>query len=70
MTCEWIGPGEGCQEPAIAYRNYCECHVWRIYQKGTKLGKRKKDQRIANDVFLWQSLLDEAITELELEGEL
>ena len=70
MTCEWIGLGEGCQEPTLPYRNYCECHVWRIYQKGTKLGKRKKDQRIANDVFLWQSLLDEAITELELEGEL
>lgn len=70
MTCEWIGEGEGCQEPALTNRNYCECHVWHIYQKGTRLGKRKKDQRIANDVFMWQSLLDEAITELELEGEL
>jgi len=66
MICEWT---EGCLSPATM-RSYCECHVWRVYQKGTKLSARRKDQRIANDVFLWQSLMDEAINELELEGEL
>jgi len=66
-TCEW---SEGCDHPKVPGRNYCEHHLWLVYQKGTKLGRRKKDQRIANDVFLWQSLMDEAITELELEGEL
>jgi hypothetical protein len=68
MTCEWIGEGEGCTHEKLPGRNYCEDHLWQIYQKGTKLGRRKKDQRIANDVFMWQSLLDEAIQELEEEG--
>ena len=68
MTCEWIGEGEYCNHPTLPGRNYCEDHLWLVYQKGTKLGRRKKDQRIANDVFMWQSLMDEAITELEEEG--
>ena len=70
LTCEWIGEGEGCTETALSNRSYCECHLWRVYQKGTQLGRRKKDQRTANDVFMWQSLFDEAVQELELEGEL
>lgn len=68
MTCEWIGEGEGCTHATLPGRNYCEDHLWLVYQKGTQLGRRKKDQRIANDVFMWQSLMDEAITELEEEG--
>lgn len=68
MICEWIGQGEGCDQPALEGRSYCEHHIWQIYQKGTKLGKRKKDQRTANDVFMWQSLMHEAMEELELEG--
>ena len=68
ITCEWIGEGEGCSHSTVPGRNYCEHHLWLVYQKGTQLGKRKKDQRIANDVFMWQSLMDEAITELEEEG--
>lgn len=68
MTCEWIGEGERCTHATVPGRNYCEHHLWLVYQKGTKLGKRKKDQRTANDVFMWQSLLDEAVQELEEEG--
>ena len=68
MICEWIGEGEGCTHAIVPGRNYCEDHLWLVYQKGTKLGKRRKDQRIANDVFMWQSLLDEALQELEEEG--
>lgn len=68
LTCEWIGEGERCNHAAVPGRNYCEDHLWLVYQKGTQLGRRKKDQRIANDVFMWQSLMDEAITELEEEG--
>lgn len=68
MNCEWIGEGELCGQSAIEGRSYCEHHLWKVYQKGTQLGKRKRDQRIANDVFLWQSLMDEAIQELEDEG--
>jgi len=70
LTCEWIGEGELCTEPVVLGRSYCECHLWRVYQKGTQLGRRRKDQRTANDVFMWQSLMDEALQELELEGEL
>ena len=67
-TCEWIGLGELCSQSAVEGRSYCDHHLWLVYQKGTQLGKRRKDQRIANDVFLWQSLMDEAIQELEDEG--
>ena len=70
LTCEWIGEGELCEHTALEGRSYCEQHLWRVYQKGTQLGRRRKDQRTANDVFMWQSLMDEAIQELELEGEL
>lgn len=68
MICEWIGEGEGCSHIVVEGRSYCEEHLWRVYKKGTQLGRRRKDQRIANDVFMWQSLMDEAITELEEEG--
>ena len=68
MNCEWIGHGELCNQSAVEGRSYCLDHLWKVFQKGTQLGKRKRDQRIANDVFLWQSLIDEAIQELEDEG--
>lgn len=68
--CEWHGEGELCSKPRVPNRSYCEDHIWLVYKKGTALGRRKKDQRIANDVFLWQSLMDEAVQELEDEGQI
>ena len=67
-TCQWHGQGELCTEPAVIGRAYCQQHLWLVYQKGTQLGRRRKDQRTANDVFMWQSLMDEAVQELEDEG--
>lgn len=67
-TCTWIGEGEGCEHPTVPGRSYCEHHIWRVYQQGTALGRRKKDIRVANSVFDWQSLLNEAVEELIDEG--
>lgn len=67
--CEWIGrKDERCTNTCIEGKSYCESHVWSMYQKGTALGKRKKDKRIADDVRLWESLLNEVSIELEDEG--
>ena len=68
MNCEWHGEGERCTNTSVEGRSYCEHHLWQVYQKGTQLGKRRRDQRVANDVFMWQSLLHEAVEELENEG--
>lgn len=66
--CQWIGQGEGCEHRAVAGRSYCSEHIWLVYQKGTALGKRKKDIRTAESVRLWEQLMDEAVSELEAEG--
>ena len=66
--CTWIGKGERCQHHTLPGRNYCEQHIWTVYQKGTQLGKRKKDIRVATSVFFWEGLMNEAVEELEAEG--
>lgn len=66
--CEWIGQGEGCTCDALEGKSYCEEHYWQVYQKGTALGKRKKDIRTADSVRMIEQLMDEAIQELENEG--
>ncbi len=75
ITCQWIGPEqEGprleykCLCARVAGRSYCEEHLWRVYQKGTNLRKRHKDIKVADNVHLWESLINEAIEELEAEG--
>jgi len=47
---------------------YCEEHYALMYQKGSALRKRHKDQRRANAVRLIESLFNEAVAELESEG--
>jgi len=69
-TCMWIGHGEGCTHTTVNGRSYCETHLWRVYQKGTHLSKRKKDIRIVDDVRTWESLFNEAVEELIEEGEI
>ena len=69
-TCEWIGDGECCTNPSIPNKSYCEHHAWIVYNKGTALGKRKRDIKRANAVFNIVSELDAAIAELEAEGKL
>jgi hypothetical protein len=75
ITCQWIGPEQ--QGPVFKYtclcarvldRAYCEEHLWQVYQKGSNLRKRHKDLRVADNVHTLESLMNEAIAELEDEG--
>lgn len=66
--CQWIGNGEGCSHTAVNGRSYCEEHLWKVYQKGSNLGKRKKDTRVANTVWDLESEFNRAVEELESEG--
>lgn len=65
--CCWIGEGEGCTHTVVLGRSYCTEHLWRVYQEGTAV-KRKKDLRTVDSVRTWTTLMDEAISELEDEG--
>ena len=72
--CQYIGADADytrleptCCQPPVAGRAYCELHLWRVYQQGTAV-RRKKDQRTADTVHLWESLFNEAVEELENEG--
>ena len=73
-TCQYIGKDADygrlqptCCQPSVKGRAYCEEHLWRVYQKGTAV-QRRKDTRVANDVRQWESLFNEAVEELEQEG--
>lgn len=68
MTCKWMGEGEGCTEPEVKGRNYCEKHLWIVYQKGSNLSKRKKDIRVANSVWDIENEFNLAVQELIEEG--
>jgi len=70
MTCTWIGSGEQCSNPTVPDRSYCLDHVWIVYQQGTRLARRNRDQERVNRQRILSQLLDEAVTELEAEGHL
>ena len=57
-----------CCRPTVAGRAYCEEHLWRVYQKGTAV-HRRKDKKRANAVWDLESELNAALEELEEEGE-
>jgi hypothetical protein len=72
--CQYIGADADytrleptCCRPTVKGRSYCEEHLYRVYQKGTAV-QRKKDIRTADSVHLWESLMNEAVEELEDEG--
>ena len=67
MKCEWIGDGEGCGESAVPGRSYCETHLFKVYQEGTAV-RRRKDRRRADKVLELESLMNDAIEELINEG--
>ena len=69
-NCLWIGEGEGCSHSAEPGRSYCEHHLWIVYQKGTRLGRRVKDLRRVDKVRILEQLMNEAVLELEAEGDL
>ena len=72
-TCQYIGSADysvlkpTCCNTTVKGRAYCEEHLWLVYKKGTAV-HRKKDVKVANDVRLWESLINEAVEELVEEG--
>ena len=66
--CQWIGNGEGCTHEAIEGRSYCLEHLAMVYKVGTARARRRKEERIVDKVRLLESLMNEAIAELEAEG--
>lgn len=70
-TCEYIEPDGtacSCNKEVVPGRNYCEDHLWLVYQKGTRLGQRKKDARRAATVIDIVSEINAAVQELIEEG--
>ena len=67
QSCQWQGKGEGCDQPSILGRSYCASHVWQVYEQGTALRARKKDQRRAEEVWELISQIDSIAAELEDE---
>jgi hypothetical protein len=55
--CQYIGPEQkeypftmcGCT-PLWPGRNYCEEHVWKVYQKGTAVGMSRKNKTIEKEL--------------------
>jgi len=75
--CQWIGadqdpakhwPIKYCGCATLKGLNYCAEHYSGMYQKGTALAKRKKDQRRAEALRQLVSDFNAAVEELELEG--
>jgi len=61
----------GCSCPdTVENKSYCEDHVWLVYQKGSALSRRPKDQVRAGNIQMWESLFNEAVEQLMDEGEL
>ena len=69
--CQYIG-GNGhsptCTHTALEGRSYCLEHLAVVYKAGTKRATRHKELRTVNKVRIIESLMNEAIAELEAEG--
>ena len=57
--CQWIDPSVDPQRGPVHYcgrvplwpgRSYCEEHVWRVYQKGTAMGTKRKNRQIEKEL--------------------
>lgn len=67
--CQYIGNSlHSCGCATVEGKSYCAEHYAVMYQKGTALGKRKKDTRKANALRQLMSDFDAAVQELEAEG--
>lgn len=65
--CTYIGTGHGCTAHAMPGSSYCAEHYAMVYKVGS--GRvRKKDNRQANRVRLVETLFQDAIDQLVLEG--
>jgi len=73
--CQWIGNGTpanplACTCTARAtLRGYCTDHVWLVYKEGTAV-HRKKDRLRYDQIRMWEGLFEQAVEELEAEGEI
>jgi hypothetical protein len=57
--CQWVGAEQdplrgplvfcGCT-PLWPGRSYCEQHVWRVYQKGSAAGTKRKNKAIEKEL--------------------
>ena len=65
--CTYIGTGSGCDNSAIEGTSYCAEHYALVYKVGSGR-QRKKDTRQAARVRLVESLFQEAIDQLIIEG--
>ena len=70
-TCQYRG-GNGtrptCTHRALAGHSYCAEHYAMVYKAGTKRATRHKELRTVDKVRIVESLMNEAIAELEAEG--
>lgn len=69
--CQYIGPDShtpSCKCNSIIGKNYCEEHFGIVYQKGTARRKRHKEVKTVDMARLIESLMNEAVQELEAEG--
>ena len=57
--CLWIGPEQDPARGSVQYcgctplwpgRSYCEEHVWRVYQKGSSTGNKRKNKAIEKEL--------------------
>lgn len=56
--CQWVGaeqdPRKGalkfCGKEVFPGRSYCPDHIWKVYQKGTSIGTRRKIKEIEREL--------------------
>ena len=66
-TCSYIGTGSGCTQHTVNGSSYCAEHYALVYKVGS--GRvRKRDTRQADRVRMVETLFQEAIELLILEG--
>lgn len=70
-TCQYIGE-QGtrptCTQAALDGHSYCAEHMAVVYKQGSKRATRHKELRTVDKVRMVESLMNEAIAELEAEG--
>lgn len=64
-VCQWIGQGEGCDQPSLIDASYCGHHYPRIYIRGSALRRRAADQRLAGYIVKSEADFDPNIDTVE-----
>ena len=72
-TCQYIGAEAHTHTPTCTHstvegRSYCGVHLAVVYKLGTARAKRHKELSTADKVRIVESLMNEAIEQLEAEG--